>query len=90
MRFEIYEFKVKNDNYGWVVQKKKGSQWKHLAYHPTLGQAVNEVFERQLQRVTKHDSARIDDIQQYKAQIDRLVERMDSIRDEIMEVFHGK
>ena len=52
MTFNIYNYRIKRERYGWLAQKRAGNQWKENSYFPTLEQAANYVFEQQLARVT--------------------------------------
>ena len=86
MTLTIYNYQIKQDGYGWVAQKRVGNQWKDNSYFSALEQAVEYVFNQQLARTTKHEKIDLIDIQRAKLQVDRIIERMDSICEEIIGV----
>ena len=90
MIYSIYNFQIKKIEYGWIVQKRVGNQWKDNSFFTTLGLAADHVFEQQYQRVSKNDRIDLNDISRIEDQIKKVVDTLESIKEEIFEVFHGK
>ncbi len=70
--------------YGFVAQKRVGGQWKHPAYYPSLGSAVNHIFEQQTKHLTGSVSIDLADSKS-GMQLKELSKQLVQIKDEILE-----
>ena len=76
--------------YGYTVLKLVGKQRKQIGFFNDLGMAKCYVFEEQLLRIVKGTKVNLDHIARAEKQIDRIIEHMDTIRDEILGVSRGE
>lgn len=90
MIYQIYDLRVKKINYGWTVQKLVGSQYKNSRFFSSLAEALIYVLDYQLDRVSRHDKILLDEVKDSKNQLEKYLEEMKVIYDEIKEVFHGR
>lgn len=84
------KWRIKSHDYGgYLTQKKVGQQWKEASYFTTLTQAANYLLEQGIYH--KSTDIIINTINEAEAAIAQteLIKRIEHIRDEIAEVFHG-
>lgn len=90
MTYIIYDLKVKKINYGWTVQKLVGRQYKNSRFFNNLADALIYVLDYQLDRLSKHDKIILDEVEKSKKQIEKYLNDMNIVYEEIKEVFHGR
>lgn len=85
MKITYKDLRIKdNKPYGFVVQKKVGTQWKHPSYFLQLGQAVNELFDRYVRESLP--DAKLDlETQQAREVAQSLADKLDDIHSDILE-----
>lgn len=70
--------------YGYVVQYKIGTQWKKTTFHPTLENAVTEVFENRLRNETKNVVIRVDNLSEARRLLQALASQLTEIKQQII------
>ena len=73
MVYQLYNLRVKKVNYGWIVQRLVGKQYKDSRFFNNLSDALIYVLDYQLERLSKHDKIILDQIVDTKIQLEKYV-----------------
>jgi len=79
------KYEISTYEYGYMMRKHVGSQWKVEGYYNTLQHAVNSVFEKSILTETNDFMVDFRNITTLHEGKESLIAKIESIRDEILE-----
>ena len=83
------DYRVKTNNSGWILQKKRGSQWKKTEFFNSLEPLVDALLQKTFNERTRNFVHYICDECEAAYLLDTVRELLDEFRDEIRGVLRG-
>lgn len=80
------KYRVKTNKSGWLLQQKRGGQWKGTEFYPTLGSLVDGLLQLTFNEHTKNLVYYIGDEDEAVFMLETLNTRLKAIREEILGV----
>ncbi len=79
-------YRVKTNKSGWLLQKKRGQQWKETEFHSTLGSLVDGLLQQTFNEHTKNLVYYIGDEDEAIFMLETINTKLKAIREEILGV----
>lgn len=89
MKIIFSNYKVKTTKSGWVLQKKRGNQWKQTGYFSTLESLVDCLLHRTFNERTGNLVYYISEEDDAVYMLEDLSIQLKALRDEILGVLRG-
>lgn len=89
MKIIFGNYQVKSSNSGWILQKKRGNQWKQIGYFSSLESLVNSLLHRTFNERTGNLVYYISEEDDAVYMLEALSIQLKSLRDEIIGVLRG-
>lgn len=90
MTINVRNHRIKSIEYGWMVQKKVGNQWKHTEYFRSLDQAAANLLDQSFHEQTTDIDINTTNQSESARLLKELAATLSSIRFEILEAINGK
>ena len=90
MTYQHDKWRFKSQQYGWLIQKRVGNQWKETQYYRTLDQAIAVFLGQLFHEETTDLHINFTDQAEMTRQLRFMNSRLKYIQEEILEALHDK